>query len=61
MVKKKTALRDIRDCAEIRKAVFCFFYKSNFCEFIHENINEERPAQIDMLIKKKQQTKRRNL
>ena len=28
-----------------------FFYQSNSCEFIHENIAEEGPAHTDLLIK----------
>ena len=47
-VKKKLALRDIGDYAEMGEV---FFYQSNSCEFIHENIAEEGPAHTDLLKK----------
>ena len=53
--KEKTCLKRHRRLCRDRER--CIFYKSNSCEFVHEKITEEGPAQIDLLIKENNKLK----
>ena len=53
--KEKTCLKIHRRLCRDKES--CIFYKSKSCEFIHENITEEGPAQIDLLIKENNELK----
>ena len=53
--KEKTCLRDTEDHAGT--GIVVFFYKSGSCEFLHENVTEERQTQIDLLLKQNKELK----
>ena len=53
--KEKTCLKRHRRSCRDRDS--CIFYKSGSCEFLHENITEERQTQIDLLLKENKELK----
>jgi hypothetical protein len=54
MQRKNMPKRHRRSC---RDRDSCIFYNSGSCEFLHENITEERQTQIDLLLKENKELK----
>ena len=53
--KDKTCLKRHRILCRDKES--CIYYKSSACEFIHENVTEERQTQIDLLMKENKELK----